>query len=245
MKKIVALVALTLGVAGSAQAQLAVVCPTCSNIWTQVAGYAMQGDSLAKQALQYENQILQYEAMIKHLQENPLGAVLPNLGLLATNAAQIQANGQSIANNMGAVSGNIEKAFKNPQGEFGVNFKIWTNASVDALKGAMLHAGLQREQFTDDTSAIKALITKNQASVGDLGALKTLGELMIAQLNESIKLRDLITAQNNAINTVMMAQASKGQATQDRSEAIAGPSLMVVPGKSTKQTFTALDIFKK
>lgn len=215
MKKLIATVALAFGVAGSAQAQLAVICPTCSNMWTQAAGYAIQGDSLAKQALQYENQILQYEAMLKHLQENPLGAVLPNLGLLATNAAKIQANGQDIANNMGAVSGNIEKAFKNPQGDFGVNFKVWTNASIDALKGAMLNAGLHREQFTDDTTAIKAMIVKNQASVGDLGALKTLGELMIAQLNESIKLRDLITAQNNAINTVMMSQASKEQAVQD------------------------------
>lgn len=215
MKKLIAIAILALGTARSAQAQLAVICPTCSNMWTQAAGYAIQGDSLAKQALQYENQILQYEAMLKHLQENPLGAVLPNLGLLATNAAKIQANGQNIANNMSSVAGNIEKAFTNPQGNFGVQFKVWSNVSMDALKGAMLHAGLQREQFTDDTTAIQALITKNQASVGDLGALKTLGELMIAQLNESVKLRDLITAQNNAINTVMMAQANKAQAKAD------------------------------
>ena len=237
-------VAFALGAASSANAQLAVVCPTCSSIWTQLAGYAMQGDSLAKQALQYQNQILQYQAMLKHLQDNPLGVVLPNLTLLATNTAKIKANGINLANNMSNVAGNIEKAFKNPQGDFGVKFKVWTTASRDALEGAMLNAGLHREQFADDTAAVEALIRKNQASEGDLGALKTLGEFNAAQLNESIKLRDLITSQNEAINTAMLAQVSKNGSDQERFQAISGPKLMDVPRASSNKEFIALDIFK-
>lgn len=184
----------------------------------EAAAYAQRADSIAKQALQYQNQILQYQAMLKHLQENPLGAVLPNLTLLATNTAKIIANGESLANNMGTVGDNMKRAFKNPQGDFGVQFKVWTNASREALSGAMLNAGLAREQFKDDTAALQALITKNQASQGDLGALKTLGEFSAAQLQESIKLRDLISAQQLAANNFMMADSSKKQAEVDATQ---------------------------
>jgi P-type conjugative transfer protein TrbJ len=210
-------VTLLLG-SGSAMAQLATVCVNCGNEWTQLAQNAVLIDSYAKQALTLEQNILQYQAMVKHLQENPLGAVLPNLGLLVTNANKILSNGADIGNNMGKVGDNIAKAFKNPQGDFGFKFRVWTNASKEALTGAMLNAGLVREQFADDSAAIQALITKNQASVGDLGALKTLGEFGAAQLQESIKLRDLISAQQLAVNNYMMVEANKKQAEVDATQ---------------------------
>lgn len=206
---------------------LAVFCTSASAQWVvtnpisdalsqakEAAAYAQRADSIAKQALQYQNQILQYQAMLKHLQENPLGAVLPNLTLLATNTARIIANGESLANNMSSVSDNMKRAFKNPQGDFGVQFRVWSNVTKEALSGAMLNAGLVREQFKDDTTAIQALITKNQASQGDLGALKTLGEFSAAQLQESIKLRDLISAQQLAVNNSLMAANAEAMAAQ-------------------------------
>lgn len=207
----------TLG-CSQANAQWAVVCGNCGNEWTQLANNAVLIDSYAKQALTLEQNILQYQAMIKHLQENPLGAVLPNLGLLVTNANKILANGSDIGNNMSKVGDNIAKTFKNPQGDFGFKFRVWTNASKEALTGAMLNAGLVREQFADDSTALQALITKNQASVGDLGALKTLGEFSAAQLHESIKLRDLISAQQLAVNNYMMVETNKKQSEVDATQ---------------------------
>lgn len=185
-----------------------------------MASYAQQADALAKQALQYQNQILQYQAMLKNLQNNPLGVVVPNLGLLVTNTAKIMANGAEIGNNMSKVSDNIAKAFKNPQGDFGVKFRVWTNASTDALKGAMLNAGLHRENFESDTAALQALVTKNTASDGALAATKTLGEINTAQLMESIKLREMISSQQLAVNTYMMSESSKQQAAIDNDKEI-------------------------
>lgn len=199
-----------------------VVTNPVSDVLTQAqhaARYAQAADAYAKQLLQLQNQILQYEAMLKNLQENPLGVVLPNLTLLATNTAKIKAQGESIANGMGDVSDNIARNFKNPQGDFGVKFKLWANSNADALKGAMLNAGLQREQFANDTQALQALVTKNAASQGALAATKTLGEINSAQLMESIKLRELITAQQLATNTALMAanaEAANGQEVNDK-----------------------------
>lgn len=215
--RIIVVLMSTLG-CSQANAQWAVVCGNCGNEWTQLANNAVLVDSYAKQALTLEQNILQYQAMIKHLQENPLGAVLPNLGLLVTNANKILANGSDIGNNMSKVGDNIAKTFKNPQGDFGFKFRVWTNASKEALTGAMLNAGLVREQFADDSTALQALITKNQASVGDLGALKTLGEFSAAQLQESIKLRDLISAQQLAVNNYMMVETNKKQAEVDATQ---------------------------
>ncbi|MEM8515372.1 P-type conjugative transfer protein TrbJ [Massilia sp. MP_M2] len=201
-------------------AQWAVINPTSDIIAKaqHAASYAQAADAYAKQALQLQNQIMQYQAMIQNLQENPLGVVVPNLTLLATNTARIKQNGVNIANNMADVDDNIARAFKNPQGEFGVQFRVWSNASSDALKGAMLNAGLQREQFKDDEKALQALVTKNAASGGALAAAKTLGEINSAQLAEAYKLRELISAQQLATNTQMMAanaQALKAQTARE------------------------------
>ena len=83
VKKLLVMLALALS-SGSTMSQMAVLCANCGNEWTQLANNAVLIDSYAKQALTLEQNILQYQAMVKHLQENPLGAVLPNLGLLVS-----------------------------------------------------------------------------------------------------------------------------------------------------------------
>lgn len=183
-----------------------------------LARYAQAADSYAKQLLQLQNQILQYQAMLQNLQENPLGAVTPNLGLLVTNTVKIKQNGINIAENMSEVSDNIARNFKNSSGDFGVQFRVWSNVSADALKGAMLNSGLQRENFKDDQEALQALITKNAASQGALAAAKTLGEINSAQLMEAYKLRELISSQQLAVNTAMMAANTEAMKVQEAAD---------------------------
>lgn len=220
VKRLAIVTLLALGLNSAAQAQWVVTNPV-SDVLSQAqqaAAFAQRADAYAKQILQLQNSILQYEAMLKNLQDNPLGVVMPNLTLLATNTAKIMANGENIANNMGNVSDNIAKAFKNPQGDFGVKFRLWTNASKEALTGAMMNAGLQREQFADDSQALQALVTKNAASQGALAATKTLGEIASAQLAESYKLRDLISAQQLAVNNFMLTETNKKQSEVDATQ---------------------------
>lgn len=232
---------LAVGLTGTAQAQWAVTNPISDAISKaqHVAQYAQAADAYAKQLLQLQNQILQYQAMLQNLQENPLGVVLPNLTLLATNTAKIMANGESIASNMSDVSDNIARAFKNPQGDFGVQFRLWSNVSKKALTGAMMNAGLQREQFENDTQALQALVTKNAASQGALAATKTLGEIASAQLAESYKLRDLISAQQLATNNFMMTETSKKQEEVDAAQAFLrqGNGQVRSPGQSNHKAF--------
>lgn len=233
MKKRILVLALALG-SNPAMAQLVTLDPAA--LVQSIFRYTQMIASYAQQAKQLENDVLQYQSMLKNLANNPMGAVTPNYDILVRNQARIMADGQKIGNSMATVSGGIDKTFTNPQGSYQDKFKGWTNGSGDALKGAMLNAGLHREEFADDTTALRALVDKNQASEGNLGALKTLGEINGAQLQESMKLRDLISGQQLATNSFMMAQASKDQARLDNNRSIMGTGAKPIPKFTNKNS---------
>lgn len=211
MKKRISAAILALMLAGNAVAQLTVINPVSDilNGIRHVAGYA-------RQAKQLENDIITAKAQIQNLAKHPLAVVAPDLKVLIDNTAKLQKQGKSIGGSLSEVSGKLDAAFKDPQGNFAERYKKWTGASTDALSAAMLNAGLHREKFSDDTAALQALVTKNQASKGNLGAIQTLGEINAAQLQESMKLRDLISAQQVAANTYMVTQQTKDQAKADK-----------------------------
>jgi len=197
---------------------------------TQILNNVQLTASYAQGAQRLQQQILMYAAMVKNLENNPLGAVIPDMNILVSNQAKIIAAGTDIGSSMATVDTNFAKNFNNPTAAtYGEKFGAWTTTSTSALKTAMLNAGLQRENFADDTTALQALVTKNQASTGDLGALKTLGEINTSQLQESMKLRDLISSQQLATGTYLAAQASKGQAATDNDKAIQDGFLSTKP----------------
>ena len=98
---------------------------------------------------------------------------------------------------------------------FAEKFKTWTEGSTDGLKSAMQNAGMQREQFADDATALQELTKRVSSSQGNLAALKALGSINAKQIEESMKLRDLIATQQLATNQYMIAKAQKEQKIDD------------------------------
>lgn len=183
---------------------------------TQILNNVQLAESYAQQVIQYQNQLLQYETMLKNLLAHPSGVTAPNLSQLASNQAKIMSMGTDISSSMARVDTNFASTFKNPiAASFAAKFTLWTDASQNALRAAMLNAGLQREQFADDATAVQALTTNVASAQGNLAALQALGGLNAAQLQESMKLRDLISQQQIAQNTYLASQAAKEQAVQD------------------------------
>ncbi len=183
---------------------------------TQILNMTQLVASYAQQVQDYQNQLQQYATMIKNLEANPLGVALPQIAQMSSNAARLLNVGQDIASSMSRVDQTFARTFQRPTAEaFATKFGLWTTASQDALKAAMLAAGLQREQFSDDTSALQSLTANLASSQGNLSALQALGSLNARQIQESMKLRDLISQQQVAQNTYLSAQAAKEQARQD------------------------------
>lgn len=179
---------------------------------TQILNNVQLVESYAQQVLQYENQLMQYATMIQNLANNPLGVLLPDVQQIAGNMSRVMRVGQDIASTLSRVDQNFASTFKSPTAQtFATKFNLWTNSSQDALKAAMLNAGLQREQFQDDASSLQALVNSVSSSNGNLAALQALGSLNARQVQESMKLRDLISQQQVAQNTYLAAQAAKDQ----------------------------------
>lgn len=183
---------------------------------TQLLNMAQLVASYAQQVTSYENQLMQYATMIKNLENNPMGVLLPDVQRAANNMARLMGMGTDIASTMSRVDQNFATTFKSPTAQtFSTKFSLWTNSSQDALRSAMLNAGLQREQFADDTTALQSMTDTLASSQGNLSALQALGSLNARQVQESMKLRDLISQQQVAQNTALSAQAAKDQMRTD------------------------------
>lgn len=208
---------------------------------TQLLNNAQLVDSYSQQVQAYQNQLLQYQTMLQNLANNPMGVLTPDVKLMANNAARLMAVGRDISSSMARVDQNFASTFSSPvAASFATKFNLWTNSSQDALKAAMLNAGLQREQFADDATALQGLTQSVASSTGNLGALQALGSLNARQIQESMKLRDLISQQQVAQNTYLAAQAAKEKARQDASDVFTSPyteSIPTVGGGSSSRVF--------
>lgn len=195
-----------------------------------IDGYVRQWDQL-------QESITQTTSMAQNLKEHQLGFISPKVNELASNFSRLlsSSTGKDIGSTMAKVDKDFADKFKNPTAAlFADKFKGWSDHSSDALKASMLNAGLQRENFKSDEAALAALVKKNQQSDGNLAALKTLGELNAAQIQETQKLRDLMSQQVLAQNIHLEAQTTKEQAVQDMNDGV-GKSIpiptMEIPAK--------------
>lgn len=214
----------------AASVVLAIVCvpaPALAAAWAQestqiinmiqlVMQYAKQIEQYSEQVEQTAQQVRQTEAMMQNLRDNRFGTISPELSRIAQNIARVKAMGTDIASNIALVDRQFAETFKNPEvAGFAEKFKLWTDVSQQGLHAAMLNAGLQREQFADDATSLQALVQSVSAADGNLAALKALGSLSSRQIHESMKLRDLVSQQQVAMNRHLAAQAAKEQATYD------------------------------
>lgn len=205
---------------------------------TQMLNNILLADKYAQQVLQYQNQLLQYQTMIKNLAEHPLGNISPTLDTLVSNHARVMAASKDIGSTMARVDQDFAGQFQNPTAaSYAERFRGWTTHSTDGLKAMALNAGAQREGFQSDEDALRALVEKNQASDGNLGAIKTLGEINAQQLQESMKLRDLISQQQIAQANYLASQNAKEKAKEDANKSlmyIAPRELPTPPSRSKK-----------
>lgn len=176
---------------------------------TQIVNMVKLAASYEQQVMAYVNQLQQYNTMLQNLKSNPLGVFAPDLAKAASDATRLWSTGKNIAGSMSQIDKSFGDTFKSPIAlNFADKFSNWNNSSMDALKSAMLNAGLQRENFKSDGEALQKLVEKVSASDGTVAGLQAIGSLNAAQIQESMKLRDLITQQQVTQDTVLAAQAS-------------------------------------
>lgn len=183
---------------------------------TQLMNNVELAGMYAQEVINYQNMLMQYETMLRNLAQNPLGVLAPDLNEMVQRQAKLLSMGKDIASSMARIDQNFADTFNNPSARtFAQKFKRLADSSTDALKSAMHNAALHRENFQSDGQALQALVDRVKASDGSVGALQALGSLNAAQIQESIKLRDLISQQQVATSTYMAAQIARDQATKE------------------------------
>jgi P-type conjugative transfer protein TrbJ len=189
---------------------------------------------------------MQYATMVQNLKANPMGVLAPDVAKMTSDAARLWSVGKNIAGSMETVDRTFAETFRNPTAmSYADKFANWNFASSDALRSAMLNAGLQRENFPSDQEALQKLVDRVQATDGAVGGLQALGSLNAAQIQESMKLRDLISQQQVAQNTYLQARASKEQVNQERSDQLAQPYLPPIPDLDAERVTIQKPITKK
>ncbi|MDP1605531.1 MAG: hypothetical protein Q8L93_02630 [Rhodocyclaceae bacterium] len=194
-----------------------------SPVFSQLMNNAQLVRQYAMQAQQYVTQLQQMQTMLTNLQQNPLGVQSLDVHRIANNMARLHGMGKDIGSSVARVDENHARMFNNTEAMTYANkFKTWTEGSNDGLKSAMQNAGMQREQFSDDATALQGLTERVSSSQGTLAALQTLGSINAKQVEESMKLRDLIATQQLATNQHLLAQAKAAQEEKKFAKEIMG-----------------------
>lgn len=202
--------------------------------WTQVLNNIQLVDTYAQQTLGLQQQIIQSEQLIRSLQDNPVGAVVPDINQLARNQAKMMALGNDIGNNMSKVDQNFAKTFTNPQaGEFGVKFKMWTNEALKAQRISLdSSAGYQEDSRKSEESILRQLTNKLAALNTPAAKLQAIGDVNAAQLKSTQELNNLFAQQQAAQAAYMSAQLSKEQMKEE-----AGAVNIKAPARKNPNTY--------
>lgn len=188
---------------------------------TQIANKVQLVMAYAKQVEQYETQLQQYAAELKHLEQNPMVAMSGNTTHIIDGVGSIMSAQNAMGGTIAQIDANFAQKYGSAiAGTYAEKFKSWTDTSIGTLGSSLRAAGLHRDAYATDADALQALYNRSQSSAGTVAAVQQLSALTAMQIQQSQKLGDLMASQNVAATTWMASQTSKQQSSLDNDAAI-------------------------
>lgn len=170
-----------------------------------------------QQVQSYATQLQQYRNMIQNTLNIPAqvwGAIQADLMSVANIVKQGQALAYS-ATNIGTQFQNTFKGFSYPQGfNFKTEYRNWSRATLDGIKGAFEAAKMQADQFATEEGVLTALRAMSQSAQGQMQALQVGAQIAEQQVQQLQKLRQLMMVQMQAQNSYLAAQEQKDAASR-------------------------------
>jgi P-type conjugative transfer protein TrbJ len=163
---------------------------------TQILNHAQLVLAYIRQGLQLENEIAMYANMLRNTKNIPsqrFGAIQADINALA----QIVQGGQALAYSLG----NLDQVFRTTFPGYGrtptvyyANYQKWSQTTLDTTLGALRAAGLQGRQLQSEQAVINSLESMSQTADGQMQALNVLGQISDQQVQQLMKLRELMMA---------------------------------------------------
>lgn len=161
---------------------------------TQVLNHAQLVLAYIRQGLQLDTEIAMLATMLrntKNLSPQMFGQIQADINDLA----QIVQGGQALAYSLG----NLDQLFRTTFPGYGrtptvyyANYQKWAQTTLDTTLGALRAAGLQSQQMQNEETVIKSLESMSQTADGQMQALNVIGQISDQQVQQLMKLRQLM-----------------------------------------------------
>ncbi|MGA7108192.1 MAG: P-type conjugative transfer protein TrbJ [Terracidiphilus sp.] len=199
--------------------------------YTQLLNYAELVGQLEKQVSMVENQLTQISDMTKHgitISDQLFGTVASDIA----NLRQIVNTGQALSYTMSNMDGAFKVRFPGYSSttNYGQSYQQWSQTSLDSTLGALKAAGLQNSQFDSDAALLKTLQNQSTSSVGRMQALEVGNQIAENQLEQLMKLRQLMMADMQSKAAFQGAQVQADATRQANSDKFFGQSHVTSDG---------------
>src|SRR5215813_2748124 len=202
---------------------------------TQLLNHAQLVMQYIRQGEQLANEINMYADMVKNsrtLSAHTFGAIMNDINALAN----IVQGGRALAYSLG----NLDQIFRQTYPGYGYNagayytqYRNWSQTSLDTTLGTLRAAGLQGRQLQSEQAVLNALRSSLASTDGRLEALHALGDISEQQVEQMMKLRQLMLADMSSKQAYQAAVIQQHAA----SEAAAERFFTYTPATSDGQTF--------
>ncbi len=188
--------------------------------YTQLLNHAQLIMQYLRQAEQLAEAIKQTTDMIKNsklLTGQIFGPISNDLNALAAIVQGGQALSYSLAN--------LDSLFRTRFPGYGysstgyyVRYRNWSQTSLDTTLGALRAAGLQGQQLQSEQSVLNSLRSMAQSTNGRMEALQVMGQISEQQVQQLMKLRELMMADMSSKQSYQAAVIQKQAASEAATE---------------------------
>jgi type IV secretion system protein TrbJ len=202
---------------------------------TQLLNHAQLVMQYIRQGQQLANELNMYADMMKNsrtLSAHSYGAITNDINALAG----IVQGGRALAYSLG----NLDQLFRQTYPGYGYNagayyiqYRNWSQTSMDTTLGTLRAAGLQGQQLQSEQAVLNSLRSSLQGTDGRLEALHALGDISEQQVEQLMKLRELMMADMSSKQAYQAAMIQQ----QAASESAAQRFFTYTPATSDRQTF--------
>ena len=204
---------------------------------TQLLNHAQLVLQYIRQGEQLVNELNMYADMIKNsrmLSAHTFGAIMNDVNALAA----IVQGGQGLAYSLA----NLDQRFRQTYPGYGYNagayytqYRNWSQTSLDTTLGTLRAAGLQGQQLQSEQAIIASLRNSLAGTDGRLEALHALGDISEQQVEQMMKLRELMMADMSSKQAYQSAMIQR----QAASEAAAERFFTYKPSQSDNKVYHA------
>jgi P-type conjugative transfer protein TrbJ len=188
--------------------------------WTQLANNLQLVSSYIRLGEQLQQQIKMVLDMTKNSQILP-SQVFGSISTDIARLASIVQGGQALAYSMA----NLDAEFRTRFRGYGYNsrawytdYRTWSQTSLDTTLGTLRAAGLQGQQLQSEQAVLDRLRIMAQSSDGRMQALQVANQIAEQQVQQTMKLRQLMLADLQSKQAFQAAQMQRQAATEAASE---------------------------